>query len=181
MLAYLFWHWAERRVDRDGYEALLRAFHARLREASLDGFDDSTTFRVHALPWIAAGGDAYEDWYLLRGSFALDGLNEAAVSGERRGLHEEIVRQVSAGTGGLYRLRHGNASLHSGVAHWFSKPAGVSYAALDAQLEPLVAHSGAGLWQRQMALGLAPEFCLIADTTVPLGDLSPILAIHEAI
>jgi hypothetical protein len=139
------------------------------------------TFRVHALPWVAGGRDGYEDWYVLRNSAVLDVLNEAAVSGARHGVHDELARHVTSGAGGLYRLRLGSAALESGVAHWFTKPSDIPYAALDEFFEPLAARGSASLWQRQMNLGPSPEFCLLADTTVALREFSPLLTIHEAL
>jgi hypothetical protein len=47
------------------------------------------------------------------------------------------------------------------IAYWLSKPDGMSYAAFEASLAPLVA-AGCALWGRRMTLGPTPEFCLHA-------------------
>ena len=53
MLAYVFWHRPAEDVEREDYEARLRAFHATLDVPS-------ASFRLHLLPWRHA--DGYEDW-----------------------------------------------------------------------------------------------------------------------
>ena len=88
MLAYAFWHWRRPRVERDEYEAMQRAFHAALAQSPPTGFVSSRCSAIRDAPWAAEGAEAYEDWYLLTGSAALDPLNDAAVSASRRGAHD---------------------------------------------------------------------------------------------
>jgi len=47
------------------------------------------------------------------------------------------------------------------MALWFAKPAGMSYEALYGMLQAEVERVGGSgsVWQRQMVLGPAPEFC----------------------
>ena len=52
----------------------------------------------------------------------------------------------------------------------------MSYAALFALLEPVVAAAQGGLWIRQMVLGPTPEFCL--QSTGPALLPSPIEALN---
>ena len=160
MLAYVFWHWPRAGVRGEAYEAVQRAFHAALGAAPPPGFLGSRSAAVDGAPWAAGGGRAYEDWYLLDGSVALDPLNEAAVSASRQGPHDAAAAAAGGGTAGLYLLRAGTAQAPPRSAAWFDKPAGMSYAALYALLSPLIEAERGALWGRQMVLGPAPEFCL---------------------
>jgi len=49
---------------------------------------------------------------------------------------------------------------------WFGKPGNVGYSEFLARVPP------AELWQRQLALGPGPEFCLSIETP-PLGAVEP--------
>ena len=69
---------------------------------------------------------------------------------------------AGAGTAGLYGLRMGEL-VDPAIAYWLSKPEGVSYAAFESSLAPLVA-DGCALWGRRMTLGPTPEFCLHAPS-----------------
>jgi hypothetical protein len=172
MLAYAFWHWRRPGVERDEYEALQRAFHAALAQSPPTGFVSSRCSAIRAAPWAAEGAEAYEDWYLLTGSAALDPLNDAAVSASRRGAHDAAAAAAQGGTAGLYRLRRGTPLAAPGVAVWFAKPPGTTYAALYDALDPLLRSGSAALWGRQMTLGPTPEFCLHSERPIPLPDLS---------
>ena len=168
MLAYVFWHWRRPEVPVATYEALQRRFHAALEAAPPAGFRRSCSLAIAGAPWAAGGGEAYEDWYLVETSAALDPLNAAAVSAPRQDPHDAAAAAAAGGTAGLYRLRLGSADRPPRSASWFSKPAGMSYGALFAALEPLVHAEGAALWGRQMTLGPALEFCLHAARAVSL-------------
>jgi hypothetical protein len=169
MLAYVFWHWPRPEVSAADYEAVQRRFHAALRDAPPEGFLGSRALAVSGARWAGRdGGDAYEDWYLVEGSAALDPLNAAAVSSPRRASHDAAAAAAAGGTAGLYRLREGSAGPAPLAAAWFAKPRAMSYAALFAALEPLVRAEGAALWGRQMTLGPGPEFCLHTSRPVDL-------------
>ncbi len=157
MLAYVFWHWPVEPADRNLYETALRAFHAELRLAGSEGFVRSYAFRVQGSTWLPVES-AYEDWYLIEGSFALDPLNDVAVSPRLRAAHDAAARWA-AGAGGLYRLRSGIPEPHEWSVHWLRKPRGESYADFYARFAP-----DAVLWRRQMVLGPAPEFLLESHT-----------------
>jgi hypothetical protein len=167
MLAYVFWH--ERRADADdaAYRADLADFHRRLTATALPGFVASRTFAIETLPWRDEGGALFEDWYVLSGSAELDRLDEIAVSGDRSPPHARLAPAVAWGAGGLYRLRAGPAHGDQTAAQWFAKPAGMSYGELDA----LVANAASpehAVWQRQMVLGPAPEYCIAGPKAVAL-------------
>src|SRR5258705_370094 len=105
MLAYVFWHWRREGVSPAAYEALQRRFHAALEAAPPDGFLASRSAAIAGAPWAAEGGEAYEDWYLIEGSAALDPLNAAAVSASRQVPHHTAAAVAPGGTAGLYLLR----------------------------------------------------------------------------
>ena len=158
MLAYVFWHWPLREVQVAEYEARLREFHESLRAHPPAGFLQSASFRVIGAPWTPAA-NAYEDWYLIEDFAALGALNEASVSGPRQQPHDSAARLAAGGAGAVYRMLFCKTNpIGGGVARWFSKPAGMTYAALRSEVADLEADSS--LWQRQLVLGPAPEFCL---------------------
>lgn len=175
MLAYVFWHWKRAEVSAPAYERLQRAFHEALAAAPSPGFHRSFTHALAGAPWAAGGAEAYEDWYLVADSAALDPLNEAAVTASRQAPHDAAASAAANGTAGLYRLRMGDAPSRPRHAYWFAKPAGVSYADLWRLLTPL-ADRGASIWVRQMVLGPTPELCLQSSTPVDLPPgLDPIV------
>ncbi len=174
MLAYVFWHWPRAEVPTADYESLQRRFHAALGADPPPGFLGSRALSIAGAAWAAGGGLAYEDWYLLEGSAALDPLNQAAITASRQRAHDAAAAAAENGTAGLYRLRHGSSAVTATAgaapvtATWFAKPAGWTYSAFFTLLAPLVDESGAALWGRQMTLGPTPEFCLHTIHPVPL-------------
>jgi hypothetical protein len=162
VLAYLFWHWPRDDIDTETYERSLAAFHEALMAAPSDGLRGSATFRIEGATWVGPVPRAYEDWYLLDGSFALDLLNEAAVSGSRRGPHDDAARAAAGGAGGLYQLKSGEPEVAGArFVAWLTKPPDTDYQDFYALLEPWTGQPGRSLWRRQMVLGPAPEFCLL--------------------
>jgi len=159
MLAYVFWHWPRPDIGAATYETAQRRFHAALAAAPPPGFTRSHSAALHGAPWAAHGGDAYEDWYLVDASAALDPLNQAAVSASRQAPHDAAAALAAGGAAGIYALRAGAALAAPTHATWFAKPPSMTYAQLDTALRELVA-AGACLWMRYMVLGPTPEFCL---------------------
>ena len=169
MLAYVFWHWPQATVDRATYEDHLLDFHETLALNKPQGFQHSTVFHINAANWLKTNDEAYEEWYLLDDSAAMDPLNGAAVSGVCEEPHNRVAREAADGTGGLYRLRSGSEDLRQArFAIWLSKPAGVSYNDFYNALEPLTSDGGAALWGRQMTLGPATEFCIHSPSAIEL-------------
>lgn len=164
MLAYVFWHRPTEAVSRDDYVNALRAFHARLAAVPVAGLLGSHSYRVGELPWLPGGG--YEDWYLISDFAALESLNEQAVAPRRRPAHDAVAAWSATGAGGLYRLVHGRPAT-TGVATWFSKPAGMD---TDAMTQLLPGPS-ATMWQRQMVLGPAPEYRVVTAERLELLPL----------
>lgn len=171
MLAYVFWHWPQPSIDRDAYVDHLADFHRTLASNKPPGFRNSIIFRINGANWLNTSGEAYEEWYLLDDSAAMDPLNEAAVSGVCEQPHNRVAREAADGTGGIYRFRAGQEELaQSRFAVWLSKPNGVSYNDFFAALQPLTSQPGLGLWGRQMTLGPTTEFCIHSPTQVQLPE-----------
>ena len=169
MLSYIFWHWPKEGVVRSAYESDLADFHRALSKVKPEGFQHSVVFRVRGASWLPQGSPAYEDWYLLEGSCALDALNTAAVTGDCQEPHDRVARVAAGGTAGLYRLRAGEPQVAGArFASWFAKPAGVHYADFYAQLRPWSERAGVSLWGRQMTLGPTAEFCLCSPQQLEL-------------
>jgi len=173
MLAYVFWHQRASHVAPETYREKLQAFHQRLWDEPPAGLLFSFVLQIPQLPWIAGGRESYEDWYLLEHSGALDALNEAAVTGGCQQPHQQVAQLAGYGTGGLYRLKEGTFDPAQGIqvrfATWFQKPTGMNYASLsDLLRESRVGPPGI-LWQRQMTLGPALEFCLHSSQKPLLG------------
>src|SRR5215216_295993 len=111
MLAYVFWHWPQTSIDQDTYVEHLRDFHETLASNKPPGFQRSVVFRIPDARCLNTKGDAYEEWYLLDDSAAMDRINEAAVSGACEESHNRVARAAADGVGGLYRLRTGQEHL----------------------------------------------------------------------
>ena len=171
MLAYVFWHWPADGVATTEYERFQQQFHGSLSEAALDEFQGSTAFRIDGqAPWLG-GSPAYLDWYLLRSSAGLDGLNEAAVAGLRKGPHDVLARAMGAGAGSLFQARTSTdfPTVHGARwATWLAKPRGMPYDPFYQRLQPTYAQPGVSLWRRQMVLGPTTEFGLLSTDRLQL-------------
>jgi hypothetical protein len=164
-LAYVFWHSGPRQGDGAGYEAALTAFHEALAESAPPGFAGSAAYAVDGAAWQQP--PLYEDWYLLTDWAALGVLNEAAVDARRRGVHDAVAGAVRGGEGSIYALRAGTAEATlRGPALWLPKPVGVPYPGFREELARLAAGDG-GVWERQLALGPAPEYCVVTGAGAP--------------
>ncbi len=147
MLAYLFWHRPGPDGGRRDYERHLVGFHAALAGRGYT----TAAFRLERLPF--AERDGYEDWYLIDDWSALGVLAEAAVDLRSRPAHDAVAGLSAHGWGGVYRLA-GGEPIPLSRARWRAKPAGAGYAGF---IEGL---GEATVWQRQLVLGPAPEFCV---------------------
>lgn len=168
VLSYVFWHWKRSDAPVVGYEERLRAFHSALASSPSPGFVRSCAYAIRGAPWANGGAGAWEDWYHLHDSAALDPLNDAAVSGTRHQPHDGAASLVAGGTAGLYKLRMGDPVTAVACASWFGKPAGASYGEFLDRLGPIVDASNGALWMRRMTLGPASEFCLHTPSDVAL-------------
>jgi hypothetical protein len=161
VLAYVFWHRPGEGVENEAYEHAAEHFHRSLAHAPPMGLRGSAFYRVAELPWLQRQA-GYEDWYLLDDFTAVGVLNEAAVAHGHRTAHDEIARRFGAGAGGMYGLLEGQAELHGTHVVWVSRPPGSKRGALSELLGDGMDPEHASLWRRQMVLGPAPEYCLLA-------------------
>jgi hypothetical protein len=175
VLAYLFWHRPRDPEGAAAYEQALIAFHRSLARSLPVGTLASATFRVGELPWlpaVGAAGVAYEDWYLVEDFAALGVLNEAAVGRGHVSAHDQAARRAGPGTAGVYALVEGEpcaqALGEAALAVWIERPVGSKRRGLGELLGDGMDPARASLWRRQMNLGPAPEFCLLARE-VPSG------------
>lgn len=174
MLAYVFWHIPLEGTNPVAYEDALIAFHealhGALHEAPPQGLRSSAVYRHYALPWARPSMFVYEDWYLVDSYAALGTLNAAAASGSRRPSHDAAARASSWGAGGVYAPCGDGAITAGQFTYWVSKPAGVDY---DRFYDTLRASTcaGDGVWQRQLVLGPAAEFCIRAASRLDLDKL----------
>lgn len=168
MLAYVFWHWPQPGVDIETYVEHLVGFHRALTAHKPVGFRASRVFRFRDASWLETMGEAFEDWYLVDDSAALDRINEGAVTGPCEAPHNLVAREAAGGTAGLYRLRRGEISDDVRYALWLSKPDRMSYADFYSTLDPIVAD--AALWGRQMTLGPTTEFVIHSANPIKLPD-----------
>jgi hypothetical protein len=163
VLAYVFWHRPGEGIDREVYEQAAERFHRSLAHAPPAGLRGSAIYRVTEVPWLE-GGAGYEDWYLLDDFAAVGVLNEAAVAHGHRTAHDEVARRFGAGAGGMYGLLEGHPDLHRAqVVVWVSRPPGSESGALGELLGDGMDSEHASLWRRQLVLGPAPEYCLLAQ------------------
>lgn len=168
MLAYVFWHAPAEGVDAARYAQALAGFHRSLAHSPPFGFEGSAAFRTPEPPW--SGADAglwYEDWYLVDDFAALGVLNEAAVARGHRTSHDRAAEGLGRATAGVYRLIEGepaSALALAGCTHatWVAPASGAGSSNLGAMLGDGADPEGASVWQRQLVLGPAPEFCVLS-------------------
>jgi hypothetical protein len=183
VLAYVFWHRPRTEIVEDAYESAHLAFHRSLAHTPPVGLRGSLAFRLAQAPWLGDDGPGYEDWYMLADFTALGVLNEAAVGRGHRSRHDDVARRFGTGAGGLYGLIEGEAPLGpiaagaSSAATWVARPSGAVRRGLGELLGDGMDPRQASLWRRQLVLGPAPEFCLlageasagVASTRLPAG------------
>jgi hypothetical protein len=168
MLAYVFWHRPADGVAPEAYAESVDRFHRSLAAHPPAGFVRSASFHAPDHNWI---GDrpAFEDWYVVEDFTALGVLNEAAVGRRHLSAHDHAATLAGPGTAAIYRLLEGVAAFKRvRVAVWIDKPRGVESPLLAALLGDGMDAAHAGLWQRQLSLGPAPEYCVLA-ATAPAG------------
>lgn len=163
MLAYVFWHRAADGVAAGDYEDACRGFHRGLAAHPPGGLLGSASFRAGRLPWLGDGGAGLEDWYLLEDFAGLGVLNEAAVGRGHASAHDRAAALMGEGTGSIYALLDGMPSLEAvRMAAWVSPLRGHDEPMLADFLADGIDRSSASIWRRQLALGPAPELCVLA-------------------
>lgn len=168
MIAYVFWHAAPDPSAAAEYEKVLLRFGYALADAKIPGLLANASYAIGPTPWLKEPG--YEDWAWLEGSWALDALNERAVSGAMEQPHDAIARTTRhGGFGGLYYLVAGEHRVPAdSKVLWLSRPRGIRWR------DVLPAIMGSALtevavWRRQMVLGPSPEFALIGPPSLALA------------
>jgi len=180
VLAYLFWHRPREGAPAGDYEQALETFHRSLARQPPAGMCALASYRLTELPWRThdtPGGPFYEDWYLVADYASLGVLNEAAAGRGHRSRHDEVASRAGPGAGGLYALLEGEAGAAAlataGVAVWVSPQPQASAAAPAREPGPAellgdgMDGATSSLWRRQLVLGPAPEFCVLAPEPPP--------------
>jgi hypothetical protein len=176
MLAYVFWHRPAPSVEAGPYEQAIEHFHRSLAHRPPSGFRGSAAFRAAELPWLERPAEdppgsqaGYEDWYLVDGWSAIGVLEEAAVSRGHLTAHDAAAALSGVATGAVYRLCEGHTSLgDTRVGVWVTSARGPESPSIAALLGDGMDRAKAGLWRRCLALGPAPEYCLLASEA-PVG------------
>jgi len=163
MLAYLFWHERRPEVDAERYLALLDDFHRALAAAPPPGFHRSWSVRLDAAPWDGGPREPIEDWYLVDDWADLGTLNDAAVRPPREDAHDAVAAQATNGAGAVYALQLGELAGPRPWAGWLAKPDRMPYETFVPQLQAALEGAGAAVLRRQMVLGPAPEYAVLAD------------------
>jgi hypothetical protein len=175
MLHFVFFHWPQLTVDRGVYKERLMHFHERLREAlPRAGYPGSVVFEMDNPPGVLFQGRLFSDWYAVNAWNFIERFKTTAV-GEVVTEHNAVAQWMAGGAGAMYDVRGGTNAppVAARSSYWFSKPPGMSYAALDAQLAPLIAMPDVTLWQRQLVLGPTPEFVLTSPEPLSLSGAVP--------
>jgi len=175
MLAYLFWHRPRSGGAREEYEQAVLAFHRSLARTPPAGNLGSAAFSLARAPWPDDAGELYEDWYLVEDFAALGVLNRAAVGRGHRTPHDAVAVRSGFGAGGLYELLEGDGGLEADQAVWVSRAPGGPPPEMGELLADGIDPRRASLWQRQLVLGPAPEFCLLTHEP-PAGAAATRLA-----
>jgi hypothetical protein len=153
-LAYVFWHWP---ATTDGYEDAIRRFHAALQRPG------TATFRLERAPFDTEQ-PPYEDWYPVDDWAGIGELNDYAVSGARKQPHDAVAHASRKGAGAVFKRIGDGPPLHE-----------VRFAAWSHERPQRLD----GVWQRQLVLGPAPEYAVLAGSPldVPEGAIltAPVL------
>jgi hypothetical protein len=167
VLAYVFWHAAPGSSATAEYERRLLHFGDTLAKERVPGLLGNASYAIGPTPWLGEPG--YEDWAWLEGSWALDGLNERAVSGEVHQPHDAIAQMTKhGGFGALYYPVAGQPDIAAdSKALWLSRPRGINWRDV---MPAIVKSANSMVWvcRRQMVLGPSPEFAIIGPPTLTL-------------
>ncbi len=168
MLAYVFWHAVPDVLATAEYEKKLLYFSHALANAKIPGLLGNASYAINQTPWLGEPG--YEDWAWLEGSWALDTLNERAVSGAMEQPHNMIAQMTKhGGFGALYYLVAGNHKIPAdSKVMWLSRPRGINWR----DIMPTImksANSEVAVWRRQMVLGPSTEFAVMGPSNLTLA------------
>jgi hypothetical protein len=108
-----------------------------------------------------------EDWQ------GLGALNDQALERHSRQAHDQIAEISAEGWGAVYRLLGGPPGPPRGT-RWLDRPTGVSSAAFLDELQATgIELQATAVWQRQLVLGPAPEFCIEHPGSPPRDRIWP--------
>jgi len=93
VIGYVFWHAAPEGAALAEYEKTVFRFGGALANAKIPGFLGNASYAIGRTPWLGETG--YEDWAWLEGSWALDALNERAVSGAMTAPHDAVAKATT--------------------------------------------------------------------------------------
>lgn len=90
-------------------------------------------------------------------------LREAALSVGHRGAHDRAALGSGPGAGGIYRLLEGSARpAEAPLAVWVTAARGYVHSdVVSLLLGDGLDRQHTGVWQRELVLGPAPEYCLL--------------------
>ena len=160
-LGYVFWHWPRGGANRREYERKLLLFQESLLSHPPRGLVDAMSFREKGLPWSNGRSVRYEDWYLVSDFASLGFLNEGAVALANKRTHDEVAAEALGGSGGLYRQLIGGLRMRQAQhSTWLKKPSRTSYQDFIQGISSSADGQEIDVWQRQLVLGRAPEFCV---------------------
>jgi len=171
MFAYVFWHTRSDAATQETYEQNLLAFYDALKEIDCPGVNHTATFRISSIPW-SRKQSGYEDWAVIEGPWALEGLNHKAVQGSMERPHRQIARLMGDGNGGIYYHLWGALEAYAANrAQWLTRPRGIEF---RQPLKKISESAGVpvSVWRRFMVLGPGPEFIVFgsAPLTLQLQD-----------
>jgi hypothetical protein len=131
------------------YEAAQQAFPSRSRGVAECRFHSLVLACGHWAPWANAGGEAYEDWYLVRDTASLDGLEEAAVTASRRRRttsprHSRRREPPASISSSAVRAPDGASARRNGSRSRRVSPTGSCSRPSSQRSAPLAARSGCG-------------------------------------
>jgi hypothetical protein len=152
VLAYVFWHRPAAGTADASYGRLAGALHAALADDPPEGFAGSASYLVDDVPWLAPGGTAVEDWYLVEGWSALGALEEAALDAGRRLPTTQLRRPrapARAPSTGSWRARPSPAAAPAGPTRRPER------------------RRTAALWRRRLVLGPAPQWVALEGGDAP--------------
>jgi hypothetical protein len=159
MLAYIFWHMPHSGVEPTAYERNLVAFARTFADVRCPGVQGVASFRIAPVAWLA-GQNQYEDWTIVEGAQALEGVNESAVTGSMAAVHAAVAQQMARGYGGLYYHLWGDLDPFDGSqAQWITRPRGIEFRPVLRRLTDI--GMPVSVWRRFMVLGPGTEFLVV--------------------